>query len=109
MGETKMSIRQYNYHTWSKYMVKEPKDIPKGGHYAAVLFGQRSEYTPPYDRHDTGSSHSVPEVTYFCFYALEELEQWVAEAAQDKKQFFFYHVPKLGEATIKVSVHTELK
>jgi len=109
MRETKMGIRQYNYHTWSKYMVREPKDMPKGSHYAAVLFGTRTEWTPAYDRHDSDSSCSVPEITYFAFYSLEELETWVAEAAQDKKQFFFYHVPKLGEATIKVSVHTELK
>ena len=94
----------YNYHDWSKFMVRTPKEKPTGPHFAAVLFDTRTEWTPAYDRHDTDSSSTVPDIHYFAFPDQETLREWVLRAAKDKKQFFFFEVKKLGEAELKVSV-----
>lgn len=101
-------IRDYNYHNWSKFMVQKPEEQPKGEHYAAVLFDTRSEYSPPWDKHDTGSSYSVPQTIYFAFLKKEDLEMWVGEASKSNKKFFFFHVTKLGEANLQVKVNTDL-
>ncbi len=89
-------------------MVKEAKQKPGGPHYAAVLFGTRSEYSPPYDKGDSGYSSQVPEITYFAFLDKNDLTTWVGEASKANKEFFFFHVNKLGEMNIKVSVSTDL-
>ena len=60
-------MNDYNYHDWSKFMVRTPKERPLGPHFAAVLFGTRTEWTPAYDLNDSESSCSVPEITYFAF------------------------------------------
>jgi hypothetical protein len=88
-------------------MVKEEKHKPTGPHYAAILFGTRSEYDPPYDEKDRGSSYTVPEITYFAFKEEQDLKQWIAEATQERYKFFFYRVEKLGE--IKVDINLTLK
>ena len=94
----------YNYHDWSQYMVQKPEQKPKGPHFAAVLFGTRNEYSPPYDSKDSGSSYSVPEIIYFAFPDQETLSEWVLRASKDNKKFFFFEVKQLGEAKLKVSV-----
>jgi len=94
----------YNYHDWSQFMVRQPKDKPKGPHFAAVLFDSRTEYTPPYDRDDTGSSCEVPVINYFAFPDQATLKEWVLRAAKDKKQFFFFEVKKVGQAELKIDV-----
>lgn len=94
----------YNYHDWSSFMVRESKEQPKGPHFGAVMFGTRNEYTPAYDFHDSGSSHSVPEITYFAFPDKETLREWALRALKDKKKFFFFEVKKIGDAQLNVSV-----
>lgn len=94
----------YNYHDWSKFMVRTPKERPTGPHFAAVLFGTRIEWMPAYDEHDSDSTYSVPEITYFAFPDKETLSEWVLRAAKDKKEFFFFEVKKVGEVELKVSV-----
>lgn len=97
-------IRKYNYHNWSKFMVDSFEKRPTGPHYAAILFETKQEWTPPYDKDDVGSSHSVNCLTYFCFTEEENLKTWVEEATVDNKQFIFYQVSQLGKAQINVSV-----
>lgn len=94
----------YNYHDWTKFMVGKPSEKPTGPHFAAVLFGTRREYTPAYGRDDSGSSHDVPDITYFAFPDQETLKEWVLRAVKDKKQFFFFEVKKLGNAELKIDV-----
>ena len=69
-----------------------------------VLFDSRTEYTPPYDRDDTGSSCEVPVINYFAFPDQATLKEWVLRAAKDKKQFFFFEVKKVGQAELKIDV-----
>jgi len=97
-------LDDYNFHDWSKFMVQKPEQKPTDPHFAAVLFGKRTEHQPAYDSNDTPSSYQVDEVTYFAFPDKETLGEWVLRAAKDKKQFFFFEVKKLGEAQLKVNV-----
>ncbi len=101
---SKRVVLEYNYHHWTKHMVRQPEDKPVDPHYAAVLFDTRTEYSPAYDSSDYSSASTVHETHYFRFYAREELEMWVAEATRSNKKFFFFHVAKLGEATVKVDI-----
>lgn len=98
----------YNYHDWSQFMVRTPKERPTGPHFAAVLFGTRTEWTPAYDRNDTASSCSVSEITYFAFPDKATLSEWVLRASKEKKEFFFFEVKKVGEAELKVNVDVEV-
>lgn len=102
-------MEDYNYHDWSKFMVREAKDKPKGAHFAAVLLDTRREYTPAYDANDYGTSHSVADVQYFAFPDKETLSAWLLRAKKDNKQFFFFEVKKLGEVSVKVSVDVEVE
>ena len=98
----------YNYHDWSRFMVREPKQRPTGPHFAAVLFETRTEYTPSYDQDDPGSSCSVPDIHYFAFPDRETLQKWVLRAAKDKKQFFCFEVKRLASVELKVNVELEV-
>jgi hypothetical protein len=100
-------MEDYNYHDWSKFMVRKPEEKPKGPHFAAVMFDTRTEYTPAYDEKDYGSSSSVPEIQYFAFPDKETLGAWLLRAKKDNKSFFFFEVKKLGEMTLKVAVDVE--
>jgi hypothetical protein len=100
-------MEDYNYHDWTKFMVREAKEKPKVPHYAAVLFDSRTEYTPAYDERDRASSHSVSEIHYFAFTEKKDLEAWLLRAKKENKQFFFFEVKKLGEVAVKVSVDVD--
>lgn len=95
----------YNYHDWAKFMVTKSENKPTGPHFAAVLFGTRSEWTPSYDQFDSrgGSTHTVNEITYFAFPTKEILDAWLLRASKENKKFFFFEVKKLGEIELKVS------
>ena len=92
MSEKKY-MDDYNYHDWSKFMVREVKDKPKGPHFAAVLF----------DSHYEHSGYET-NVVYFAFPDQTTLSEWVLRAAKDKKHFFFFEVKKLGNAELKIDV-----
>lgn len=38
MRDSKKYLDDYNYHDWSKFMVQQPSEKPKGPHFAGVLF-----------------------------------------------------------------------
>lgn len=94
----------YNYHDWSKFMVREPKEKPQGPHFAAILFDDMSYTSPGYDRGDPDEHHNFKHVTYFAFPDQATLKEWVLRAAKVKKQFFFFEVKKLGNAELKIDV-----
>lgn len=98
----------YNYHDWATFMVRNPAEKPKGPHFAAVLFGTRSEWVPAYDERDSPRSTSVPETTYFAFPDKETLYEWILRASKEKKQFFFFEVKKLGEAQLILNMDVEV-
>lgn len=100
----------YNYHDWSQFMVRSPKQRPIGAHFAAVLFETRNEWTPPYDRYDepTGSSSTIEYVSYFAFPDKQTLSEWVSRAAKNKMQFFCFEVKKIGSVEVKVNVDIEV-
>ncbi len=101
---TNKYMDNYNYHDWSKFMVREPNDKPKSPHFAAVMFDSHSEHSG----YEGESSYQVPNVVYFAFPDKETLKEWVLRAAKDKKQFFFFEVKKIGEAELKVDVDVGL-
>jgi len=99
----KKYMDNYNYHDWSKFMVSKPSEKPTGPHFAAVLFEKETRYE--HDHYSgNGSSVSYDKITYFAFPDKETLGEWIIRATKDKKDFFFFEVKKLGEATVKVEV-----
>jgi hypothetical protein len=96
----KKYMDDYNYHDWSKFMVREPKEKPTGPHFAGVLFDSHYEWSG----YEGDTQHPVPNVVYFAFPDQATLKEWVLRAAKDKKQFFFFEVKKLGNAELKIDV-----
>lgn len=94
----------YNYHDWSKFMVREPKEKPSGSHFAGVLFDKHYESSGRDD-----STYSVPNVIYFAFPDQETLKQWAFRAAKDKKEFFCFEVKKLANVQLVLDIDLELK
>jgi hypothetical protein len=99
----------YNYHDWSKFMVREPKDKPTKPHFAGVLFDKHYE-SSGYDTRDSNyGSYAVPNVIYFAFPDQETLKQWALRASKDKKEFFCFEVKKLATVELVVNVDLEFK
>jgi hypothetical protein len=98
----------YNYHDWSKFMVREPKEKPKGPHFAGILFDKHYESS---GRDDDGSygRYAVPSIIYFAFPDQETLKQWALRAAKDKKEFFCFEVKKLANVQLVLDIDLELK
>lgn len=101
-------MNDYNYHDWVQFMVRVPKDRPKSPHFAAVLFGTRTDWTPGYDSGESGTSSTVPEIHYFAFPDKSTLNEWVLRAAKDKKEFFFFEVRRVGEVELRVNIDMDL-
>lgn len=90
----------FSENNWSPFAVKKPDQAPKGPHWAAVLFGKRTEV----DSYSGTSSHQVDETTYYAFTKEEQFATWVAEASISGRKFFCFKVNKLGEIDLKVKV-----
>ncbi len=99
MAEKKY-MDDYNYHDWSSFMVREPKDKPKGPHFAGVLFDSHREHSGYAEE----SSYQVPNVVYFAFPDQDTLKEWALRAAKDKKQFFCFEVKRLGNVALVLDV-----
>lgn len=101
-------IMKFDSYNWRTFEVDKPEKKPKGEHYGVVLLDTRSEYTPPYGKHDSGGSCNVPDVMYYAFVNKEDLEMFLGEASKANKNFFFFHVAKLGEVNLQVKINTDL-
>jgi len=99
---------EFNTYHWHEFRVTERSKIPSGPHFQVLVFGQRTEYVPAYDIHDSPSSTSVPIVDVYVFKDRKQLEMMVDEAARTGASFVFYYVNSLGRATVKVDVDTEV-
>lgn len=97
-------MKDYNYHDWVKFMVRDEQTKPKGQHFAAVLLGTRTEHSPGYDRDDVMTSSTVPETTYFAFPDKNTLSAWVLRAHKKDMSFFFFEVKSIGNAVVKVDL-----
>lgn len=107
MSTDSRKIPEYRSGEWSKYQVREPKDKPKGPHFAVVVFEKHYEDSG-YSEREGGGSYQVPHVEYFAFTEKGDMERWLASAVQSSKDFFFFRVPKMGEVALQVSVGTEV-
>lgn len=99
---------EFNSYHWNEFKVTKREGIPSTPHFQVLLFGQRSEYMPAYDIHDSPSSTSVPTVDVYVFKDRKQLEMFVDEAARTGTSFVFYHINSLGKATVRVDVDTEV-
>lgn len=87
--------------------VKGPNDIPNGPHYAVILYGVRSVYTPGDERSRTHPGHGYPGGTDY----FDDLEHWVttekdyleefisdleARSGHNKKPYVILEVAKKG-------------
>lgn len=101
--------KEFSTYRWLSFELKKRDKMPVGPHFQVLLFTQRNEYSPPYDRHDSGTSYAVDEVRVFVFTKKSDLEMFVDDAARFGANFVFYHVNSLGKATVKVDVETEVE
>lgn len=97
-----------NTYRWLKFKVTKRTQIPFAPHYQAMVFTIRSEWTPGYDRDDSGSSSTVPHIETYVFEARADLDSFVSDAATTNTDFVFFHVSAPGKATVKVDVATNL-
>ncbi len=100
METKKKYMDDYNYHDWTKFMVRSVKEKPTGPHFAGVLFDSHREWSG----YESDPGYEVPNVVYFAFPDKETLGEWVLRAAKDKKQFFFFEVKQLGDAKLQVKI-----
>ena len=87
--------------------LEKREDLPKGSHYVGIVFGTRSEYSPPYDAKDTGSSYSVPEIKHYILKDKAELQAWVQEVAMSDSSYTFYFVKSLGKTETKIIIDVD--
>ena len=95
--------------------VKGPNDIPNGPHYAVIIYGVRSVYTPGDERSRTHPGHGYPGGTDY-FDDLEhrvtteksDLERFVTDLEErtrdDKKPYVILEVAKKGSVARSTQV-----
>jgi hypothetical protein len=64
--------------------VTTPDHYPEGPHWQAVLFTQRAEYEPPYDRNDTGGTRYFDETEVYVFTDEADLKQFCLFAEEER-------------------------
>ena len=103
-----LGIREYKDSNWTQCEVREPKDTPMSSHYAAGLFDTYLADSG-YSVAEGGGSYKVCYLRYYAFPNNEELEKWMAEASQAKKDFFVFGA-KMGspKAVVTMSSGVEL-
>lgn len=99
-----MILPKFNQYDWHTYRLDKRDQFPTIPHFQALVFGTRSESIAPYDKGDSWSSTSVPEVIVYVFHERKDLDLFVAQAAKSDLSFVFYAVPEAGKFSIKVEV-----
>lgn len=92
--------------------VSKKDDVPKGHHYAIIVYKSDSIYIPGDERSRTHPGHGYPEryETYESFehYVTEDKTEWESfiKALHFKNQnnFIFFEVQKLGSFEVSVSI-----
>lgn len=100
-------MKVFNGHNWSKNQLQKPEDVPSGRHWQVTVFGVRSEYTPAYDRFDSGSTTTVPDIKQWAFARREDLERFLQEIVRTDSRFIFFEVPTLGKVQVKIETTFE--
>ena len=102
-----MSIREFNSYNWRQFELQKRENVPNGPHFVALVLGTRTECSPAYDKNDTDSYYSVPEVKHYVFTKREDLTLFVDEISRTDTKFVFYSVKELGKARVEVKVSIE--
>jgi hypothetical protein len=99
-------MTKWDSYNWRDFKVEKREQIPTTPHFQALIFTQRSEWTPPYDHHDSpgGTSYNVSDVHVYAFKKKEELELFVTEVTKSGASFVFFAVSALGKSSVKVEV-----
>ena len=87
-------------------------DVPKGKHYAVIIYKSNSVFIPGDERSRTNPGHGYPEryETYESFehYVSEEKEEWesLVKALHFKgeKNFVFFEVLQTGSLELNISI-----
>ena len=103
------------YHTWSKYIVKDPLRIPSAPHWAVMVFNDRRFTQRGYDRDDPDEVTTVTEMTYYAFTDKTPWESMVRDiytelhkpkvwSSGDNERVVFFHSGGQGSVNIDINV-----
>lgn len=92
--------------------VTKKDDVPKGHHYAVLVYKTNSVFIPGDERSRTHPGHGYPErhETYNSFehFVSEDKVEWEKFVkslhSQGEKNFIFFEVPQLGSIEVSVSL-----
>lgn len=92
--------------------VAKKDDVPKGHHYAVLIYKSDSVYIPGDERSRTNPGHGYParNETFESFehYVTEDKVEWEDFVKSlhyiNKNNFIFFEVPKLGSLEVNVSI-----
>lgn len=92
--------------------VRSKDDVPKGHHYAVIIYKSNSVFIPGDERSRTHPGHGYPEryETYESFehYVSQDKEEWEAFVkacySSNEKNFIFFEVPKLSSFEVNISI-----
>lgn len=92
--------------------VSSKDDVPKGHHFAVLVYKSDSVFVPGDERSRTNPGHGYPEryETFESFehYVTEDQNEWETfiKSLHFKKEnnFVFFEVQKLGELEVKVNL-----
>ena len=87
-------------------------DVPKGHHYAVLVYKSQSVFVPGDERSRTNPGHGYPEryETYESFehYISEDKGEWESFVKalhfKGEKNFVFFEVPLVGSLEVSVSI-----
>ncbi len=83
------------------------KRKPTGPHYAVVVLREEYENTSGYLESEGGSATLQTKTDYYFFATKEELVYFLDYTKGEKMNYFFFYVPKLGEAKLNISLEID--
>lgn len=97
-----------------RHHVKQPKDAPKGPHFAIILFKTESVWIPGDERSRTNPGHGYPEHTdtfntsdYYAFLERATWEKAIHDLyleKQDRTDVLAFEVAGVASPTVQVTV-----
>jgi hypothetical protein len=92
--------------------VANKNDVPKGKHYAIIIYKNQSVYIPGDERSRTNPGHGYPEryETYESFehYVTQDKNEWELEIKalhfKNESNFIFFEVAQLGSLEVSIAI-----
>jgi hypothetical protein len=87
-----------------KYIADSPSKVPPGPHFAVVHYQQSSEWTPPYDPGELGSTSPVTRTIHYVFTDKSTWERAIEELALERASFVAMKVDAVASVRLRAVV-----